>query len=401
VPRFEPFAGLRYAPRVDLDDATAPPYDVISPAERAELAGGHPANAVHMDLPDEADGPDRYLAAAATLQRLQQEGVLLTDPRAAFYVYRMTYTEAASTARSATRSTTGVLGALELSRPDEGQILPHEHTTPKAKSDRLDLLRATAHNLSPIWGLTPASGLTAIIAPSGAADARCTDAEGVHHELWVLDDPLAIDAVRALVASRPLVVADGHHRYETSLAYRDERRAAAGGAPGGYDCTLALVVELAGDQLAVQAIHRLLRGLPEGFDLLGALRDRFDPSPAPVHELAGRLAHEGALGLVLPGGVGFLLRPRPEAFEPGLPDLDSARVAAALAAVPGVEILYQHGVGHVLDAVAGGDVQAGLLLRPATVDQIAATASGRVRMPPKTTFFWPKPRTGFVYRDLG
>ncbi|MGE3835352.1 MAG: DUF1015 family protein [Acidimicrobiia bacterium] len=398
MPRFEPFAGLRYAPRVDLDAATAPPYDVISPDERASLAGGHPANAVHVDLPDEADGPDRYAMAAATLARLQDERVLLTDPGLAFYVYRMTYVDEHGTRRS----TTGVLGALELSRPDEGSILPHEHTTPKAKTDRLDLLRATAHNLSPIWGLTPAAGLTAAVEPDRPADAACGDPDGVRHELWVLDDPATIDAVRALVASRPLLVADGHHRYETSLAYRDERRAAAGGAPGGYDSVLAYVVELAADQLGVRAIHRLLRGLPTGFDLVAALDRRFEVTPATADgSLGARLVESGSLGLVLPDGRGFLLRPRTGGFDPATPDLDAARLAEALTDLPPHEVEYQHGTDIVLHRVAAGEAQAGILLRPATVEQIASTASGGARMPPKTTFFWPKPRTGFVYRDLG
>jgi uncharacterized protein (DUF1015 family) len=400
VPRFEPFAGLRYAPRVDLDDATAPPYDVISPDERAELAGSHPANAVHVDLPDEADGADRYQMAAAALARLQDEAVLLTDPRPALYVYRMTYMDDTQTRRS----TTGVLGALELSRPDEGQILPHEHTTPKAKSDRLDLLRATAHNLSPIWGLTPASGLALAIDPTGPPNASCTDAEGVVHQLWVLDDPAVIDAVRRIVASKPIVVADGHHRYETSLAYRDERRAAAGDGTGvahGYDSTLAFVVELSEDQLAVRAIHRLVRGLPDGFDLVGALGGRFDVTPTAARAIPARLVESGSLGLVLHDGSGYLLRPKPGTFDPSMPDLDSARIAEALAELPDHEVVYQHGSDHILDLVEAGEAQAGFLLRPATVAQIAATASGGVRMPPKTTFFWPKPRTGFVYRDLG
>ncbi|HEY2330399.1 MAG TPA: DUF1015 domain-containing protein [Acidimicrobiales bacterium] len=407
MPRFEPFAGLRYAPTVDMSDATAPPYDVISPVERAELAGRHPANAVHMDLPDEADGPERYHLAAAALARLQEEGVLRTDPQPAFYVYRMLFADD----DGQERYTTGVLGALELTRPEEGQILPHEHTTPKAKSDRLDLLRATAHNLSPIWGLTPAVGLTALIEPLTEAPALASafDEDDFLHQLWVLDDPAVVDAVRAVVASRPLIVADGHHRYETSLAYRDERRAAAGrpndepdGEPAGYDSTLAFVIELSDEQLAVRAIHRLVTGLPFGADIFGIFGERFEIRAHRLNDLQpATLVEEGAIGMVLPGSEGFLLRPRPGAFDPSLPDLDSARIAVALAELPPHEVVYQHGVDNVLDAMVSREAQMGLLLRPATVAQIAATAEGGQRMPPKTTFFWPKPRTGFVYRDLG
>jgi uncharacterized protein (DUF1015 family) len=350
---------------------------------------------VHVDLPDEADGPDRYRMAAATLRRLQDEGVLRTDPAPAYYVYRMTYADD----DGRPRHTTGVLGALELSRPDEGRILPHEHTTPKARSDRLELLRATAHNLSPIWCLTTAP-LTAELGVDGPPQAAATDGDGVRHELWVLDDPARIEALRSLLAPGPLVVADGHHRYETSLAYRDERRATDGA--GGWDATLALVVELVEDELLVRPIHRLLSGLPAGVDLPTALGGHFDTEPTTVdHSLPARMAAAGALGLVLPDGHGHLLRPRPGAFAADVPDLDSARLAAALATLPPHQVAYQHGAATVVRLVAEDPaVSAGVLLRPATVAQIAATASGGERMPPKTTFFWPKPRTGFVYRAL-
>lgn len=400
VPRFEPFAGIRYAPNVDLSAATAPPYDVISRDERAALAGGHPANAVHLDLPDEADGSERYRMAATTLSRLLDEGTLRVDAAPAFYAYRMSFLDETGVERR----TTGVLGALELTRPAEGQILPHEHTTPKAKSDRLDLLRATGYNHSPIWALTPVAGLATACLTDRPADAECTDGDGVHHELWVMTDPATHDAIRAIVAARPVVVADGHHRYETSLAYRDERRADHDG--GDWDSTLALVVELADDELHVRAIHRLVRGLPDGLDLAAALASWFDVSPTTVSPTTpADMVEAGALVLVLPGGSARLLRAREGAFGPEVADLDSARLATALAALPPHEVVYQHGVDQIVAALeeppdGGARFDAGFLLRPATVAQIAATAEGGERMPPKTTFFWPKPRTGFVYRKL-
>jgi uncharacterized protein (DUF1015 family) len=395
VPRFEPFAAERYAPTVDLDAATAPPYDVIDPDQRARLAAGHPANAVHVDLPDEADGPGRYELANATLHRLLDEGVLVADPEPGFYTYRMSYVDE----QGRPRHTTGVLGALVLSRPGEGGILPHEHTTPKAKTDRLDLLRATAHNLSPIWGLSLAAGLTDAVRPEGPPVASAVDDEGVTHELWRITDRSRIDAIAALVDSSPVVVADGHHRYETSLAYRDERRSAAVGGQGGggWDLTLTYVVELTEDELAVRAIHRLLVGRRlEPADL----GDFFDAEPAGSDgAITDRMVAEGALAFVTAQNT-WLLRPRPGAFADDLPDLDSARLAVALESVPGVEVVYQHGVDNVVRAVESGEAAAGVLLRPATVGQIAATAHGGDRMPPKTTFFWPKPRTGFVFRSL-
>jgi uncharacterized protein (DUF1015 family) len=397
VPRFEPFAGLRYAPGTDIDAVTAPPYDVIDAEERARLAARSDSNAVLFDLPDEADGPGRYDAANDLLEALQAKGVLVTDDAPSFYVYRMAYDD--ETGRP--RRTTGILGALQLSRPGEGGILPHEHTTPKAKSDRLDLLRSTRHNLSPIWGLSLAEGLTELCRTDGEPDMEATDEDGVRHQLWRVTDPARLAAISEVVDGHPVVIADGHHRYETSLAYRDERRP-VDGEGGPWDATLAYVVELTEDELAVRPIHRLLHGSPHGSDLLAALTaELFDATPTEADiDLPDRMVQVGALGLVLPGGDAHLLKPRPGAFPDDLPDLDSSRLGAAIETLPGIDVEYQHGTDIVLRRVGAGEATAGVLLRPATVTQIAATAHTGERMPPKTTFFWPKPRTGFVFRSL-
>jgi uncharacterized protein (DUF1015 family) len=397
VPRFEPFAGLRYASGTDVDAVTAPPYDVIDGEERARLAARSDSNAVLFDLPDEADGPGRYDAADSLLRDLQGRGVLLTDEAPSFYVYRMVYDDE----QGRERHTTGVLGALQLSRPGEDGILPHEHTTPKAKSDRLDLLRSTRHNLSPIWGLSLAKGLTELCRTDLPPDMEATDEDGVRHQLWRVTDPARLAAISEVVGGQPVVIADGHHRYETSLAYRDERRA-VDGEGGGWDATLAYVVELTEDELAVRPIHRLLRGEPRGDELLAALTAAlFESAPAEADlDLPDRMAAEGALGLVLPGGEAHLLKPRADAFPDDMQDLDSSRLAAALETMPGIEVEYQHGTDTILRRVGNGEAMAGVLLRPAGVPQIEATAHTGVRMPPKTTFFWPKPRTGFVFRAL-
>ncbi|MCI3949834.1 MAG: hypothetical protein K0R11_1768, partial [Acidimicrobiales bacterium] len=217
MPRFEPFPGLRYRDDVDLDAVTAPPYDVISPAARAELAGRTAYNVVHVDLPDEAEGAGRYTGAAERLAVWEAEGVLVRDAEPRLYVYRMGYRDR----DGRPRQTTGVLGALGLVPPADG-VLPHERTTPKAKTDRLELLRATATNLSPIWGLSLAEGLAELCEPTGPPLGRATDEDGVHHRFWPVTSPALIEALTERVASAPVVIADGHHRWETSIAYRDE-----------------------------------------------------------------------------------------------------------------------------------------------------------------------------------
>ncbi|MGH9214008.1 MAG: DUF1015 family protein [Acidimicrobiales bacterium] len=394
--RFEPFPAIRYdLGRVDIARVLAPPYDVIDDDLRAELAGRSSYNAVRIDLPVDEGGENRYDVARGLLRGWEADGVLVTDPRPTLTVYRMTYTDDAGQPRH----TTGVIGALELSPPGT-DILPHEHTTPKARSDRLDLLRHCRANTSAIWGLSLAKGLTDLLPTTDPPTIDVTDDAGVQHTVWVVDDPEVLAAVSTAVAGQPVVVADGHHRYETSLAYRSERTEANGG-PGLAISTLAYLVELVEDELTVRAIHRLLSGFPHGFDLVGALDPWFEavgPPPDGV-PITTAMVEAGALCVVLPGGE-LLLRPRPDALADA-GDLDSARLDVALAGLAPHQLQFQHGPDNVRRAVSAGDAQAGVLLRPATVSQIEATAHGGERMPPKTTFFHPKLKTGLVFRSLG
>ena len=375
----------------------APPYDVITPEDRQLLVERSEHNAVRIELPGDEEGRDRYQVAAALWEAWQAEGVLRVDDEPSLYVYRMGYHDDAGRPRQ----TSGVIGALGLSTLDEGEVLPHEHTTPKARADRLDLLRACRANLSPIWVLSPAAGLSELCEQAGPPDARGTDSDGVHHRLWRVTQPGLIEALAAAVGSAPVIIADGHHRYETALAYRDERRAANNGAPGDYDAVMAWVVELSEDQLTVAPTHRLLSGLPEGFDLVGALSAHFetDDSTAPAPAMAAAMAEAGALGLVVPDGE-WLLRPRPATEAAAEHQLDSSRLDVALAALPPHTLSYRHRVEEVVAAVSAGQAQAGVLLRPATVSQIAEVGRGAARMPAKTTYFTPKPRTGMVFRSV-
>jgi uncharacterized protein (DUF1015 family) len=414
VPRFEPFRGIRYnLERVDLADVTAPPYDVIDPEQRRSLAERHPANVVHVDLPVAGgtpgfgvDGNEPYEQAAETLRRWLDEGVLVHDPEPSFYVYRIDYVD--DSGRS--RHTTGVYGALELAKPGDtppgggAPILPHEHTTPKARSDRLLLQRATRANLSAVWGLSPVPGLTSLLDTNSPPLARWTDRDGLIHSLWRLTDPDRLDAIATAVAGAPIVIADGHHRYETALNYLAEQGDAHDAThqpPGaGPGFVMTWVVELADDELTVQPIHRLLCGLPDDLDVAGALSRVFEVGE-PVEldaDLIPRMQREGFLVLVEADRV-LALRPRAEVLAT-VRDLDTCRLDAALEDLPPHELVFQHGVQQVVERVRAGDARAGILLRPATVGQIVEIAHGGERMPPKTTFFYPKPATGVVFRSL-
>jgi uncharacterized protein (DUF1015 family) len=389
MPRFAPFRGIRYDPeRVDLAAVIAPPYDVIDPEAAARLAARSPYNAVALELPP--GGADRYAAAAGRLESWLASGILRADEEPAFYVYRMGYLDPEGRARQ----TAGVIGALALG---EGAVLPHERTMPRAKTDRLELLRHCRANLSPVWCLSLAAGLGGLCELPGPPVARATDEAGVHHRLWRVTQGGVVAAIAAAVAAAPVVIADGHHRYETALAYREERRAATGGRPGDYDFIMAYVVELADDQLTVGAIHRLLDGLPPGFDLPAALGGSFEVFAAPPspQALGARMADAGALGLWTPAGA-WLLRPR--TADPARTDAEL--LEEALAALPPRRVAHHHDLLTACALVTKGEAQAAVLLRPPTVAQIAAAAREGRRMPEKTTFFWPKPATGMVLRRV-
>lgn len=399
MPRFEPFTGVRYDPaRVILDDVLAPPYDVVDPEALTTLEARSPFNVVHVDLPRDPGDTDRYTAAGRRFDEWLTGGVLRRDPEPGFYAYRMGYHDR----NGQLRQIVGVLGALEVVAPGEGDVLPHEETQHKVRDDRLRLLEACRADLSPIWGLSMADGLTGLVTTiTGPPDARHTDEEGVHHRLWRLSQPGLMEAVAATVASAPVVIADGHHRYATALAHRDRRREALGRIGGDEDLVLALVTELGESQAGVRAIHRIVSGLPDRFDLLGALRTFFEVVPADLSplELSDAMADAGALGLLLGGGKTVLLVPRAgdsQSMQDAPPD--AVLLDRALATLPPHRLSFDHALDSVAKVVGAGEADAGVLLRPVAVAQIAATACAGRRMPTKTTFFHPKPRTGLVFR---
>jgi uncharacterized protein (DUF1015 family) len=389
---FDAFPGVRYDPAaVHLDQVIAPPYDVVGPAERTRLASRSPLNAIHLELPepDLHAGKDRYQVAAELLGEWLERRCLVPEPVPALYPYRMTSPEGTVT--------TGVIGALGIG----DDVLPHEQTLPKPRSDRLDLLRRTGANLSPIWGLSLTPGLTATFEPAGPAAADAYDDDGVRHQLWVVEDPAAVSAVTDAVAASPVVVADGHHRYETAAAYRAEVRAANGDRAGDHDSVMALVVELAEEQLHVGAIHRLVSGLPDATALVDVLGSFFDAVRAGTasHRVVDALARSGSLAAVT-GDDAWLLTVRPGAVESAGTDLEAGLVDLAVAAEPAASVSYCYSWQEGLQALAASEAQAVVLLRPVTVPQIAEWAAARRRMPPKTTYFTPKPRTGMVLRLL-
>lgn len=390
MPGFAPFRAIRFAPGTNLDRVIAPPYDVLSDADVAELAARDEHNIVGIDVPP--GGDERYGVAAARLRSWLADGTLVLDPEPSVTLYRMRFTDAAGTRRTIS----GVLGGLEVMPYGDHGVLPHERVTPKASTDRLDLTRATAANLSPVWGLSLAAGLTAVLAEPGEPVGSLL-VDGVEHVVERVTDPAWIAEIAAILAADDVLIADGHHRYGVSQQYRDEIRAATGRTDTAAEYTLAFINELVADQLSIEAIHRVYTGCSLDqlrADLSGCFA--LSPAPAPSPGLLAEMVESGRLVLLHPDGSAEWLTPRPGAFD-GVRALDGAWLEHALAGSP-ARVDYQHGLDEMIELVGSGAVTAGILIRPTSLAEIQRTAREGLLMPPKSTFFTPKLRTGLVLR---
>ena len=389
MPRIAPFPAIRYAPGSDLQQVIAPPYDVLSPSDVAVLAAADPHNIVHIDVP--TGGVDRYDVAAHTLGEWLEAGVLVRDGEPTLTIYRMAFTDATGAARTIV----GVLCGLEVVDLDAGGVLPHERTTSKAVTDRLDLTRATATNLSPVWGLSLAHGLTTALAEPGEPVGELV-ADSVVHTVERVTDAARIASITAILAADDVLIADGHHRYAISRTYRDEVRASTGSSATEAEFTLTFINELVADQLSIEAIHRVYTDICVD-ELRADLAVTFDiePAPAPTPQLLADMVEFGRLVLIGPETTEWLI-PKPGAFD-GVRALDGAYLEQALARSRAV-VDYQHGLAEVVGRVAAEDVNAAILIRPTSLAEIQRTAREGLLMPPKSTFFTPKLRTGLVVR---
>jgi uncharacterized protein (DUF1015 family) len=410
-----------------LDDVAAPPYDVIDAAQRAALLERSPYNAVAIDLPKpygeagprEGEG-DPYARAAATMDAWREAGALVADPEPAIWAMTQDYTGPDGTAR--TRH--GILARVRVEDFSAGQVLPHERTLPGPKRDRLDLTRATKHNLSPIFSLStkdPWPAVAAALDPD-APWGEATGESGAVTRVWRVGDPRVHAEVSELLAGAQLLIADGHHRYETAIAYRDEV-----GGEGDHDYTLMALTGLDDPGLTVFPTHRLLSGFrddPARQRRLGeGLRELFEATEVPVDDL-DPLGEEGVgvFGLydafhrqgyrlrLRDGAIAALdeqLAGKPEAYR----RLDAAiletLVLKGIAGLSEDDILAKRGLGYaksVEDALAPierGAYDVAFVLRPIPVDQVRAICESDENMPPKSTYFFPKVLTGLVFNPVG
>ena len=432
MPLIRPFRALRFDPATvgDMNRVVAPPYDVIGREEHAALLARHPANVVRLDLPHDEVGDepdDRYRRAARTLAAWRSDGTLHKDPHPSIYVYEQTYRVPGGDDE---RTQRGFFARLRLEAFEpRGGVLPHERTLAGPREDRYRLLRATGVNSSPVVGLyDDAPGRSRELLDRmtvGPPAIDLTDGEGTRHRLWPVaadgaDPDPAVAALLGVAGAGPITIADGHHRYETALRYRDERRMTRSCEEDpAFDYLLTLLIERR-EPLTVLPTHRLLRagatattvgrlldGATELFEVeRGVERARLiDAFGSP--EDGGR----GRFGLWI-AGEGAILTARRHAFRPFLPaggealrGLDVTLLGVALerlvgldaGAIAGGAIGYTKSAREAVAAVDDGtEFEAAFLLEGTPVADIVAVARDGDVMPQKSTYFYPKALTGLV-----
>jgi uncharacterized protein (DUF1015 family) len=418
----QPLKTLRYEQSVvgPLEGVIAPPYDVIDAELRAELVAKSPYNAVEIDLPVADDGGDRYLHAETLLDHWRTQGALVREEQPAFWALDQEY----AAPDSSQQRRRGFFARVRVEEYGAGRIRPHERTHPGPKEDRLRLTRATRANLSPIFSLFPdPSGDAAQVLAEAVAEtpfASAPDHEGTVNTLWRIADPDRVGALQAALADAELLIADGHHRYETARVYADEI-----GGEGDHRYVLMFLCSLSDPGLLVFPTHRLLSGLKDDSAKQEAIRDTlkrdFEIEAVDRQQLEPAGDSQGRLQLGYMDSFHrqpYLLTLRDQSIADaalkGMPEpyrrLDTAVLEAiVLKGALGMsedDISHLNGLNYsksfddALDAVESGRYDAGFFMRGTPVEQVGEVAQAGVSMPPKSTYFYPKIPTGLIFNLL-
>jgi uncharacterized protein (DUF1015 family) len=430
----QPLHALHYDLSVvgPLGDVVAPPYDVIDAEQRSALIARSPFNVVAVDLPRAptagkggADGQvsvdseraDPYRAAGELFESWQLQGAVVRDSEPAIWAHTQRYTGP----DGVEQTRRGFFCRVRVEEYGPGRVRPHERTHPGPKEDRLRLTRATRANMSPIFSLySDPSGAAWEALQAATAQApwgEATDAQGTVHRLWRVADERVIAAVQATARDSELLIADGHHRYETARAYAEEV-----GGEGDHRYVLMCLVALEDPGLTVFPTHRLVRGLDAARReaLAATLRRDFEVAEVPEGELAPQpgagplqlgyidsdakrplrltLKDQAIADAALPGYSQAYRRLDTGVLEAlllkgtlGLSDEDISHLR---------DFRYARDAGEALELVRGGEYDVAFLLRPTPVAQVRDVAGAGENMPPKSTFFFPKLLTGLLFNPL-
>jgi len=403
----------------DVTDVVCPPYDVIGDGQRRELMERDDRNAVRLEY---SPAPDPHGAAAAELSAWLADGTLERRRDPVVYYYRH------SSAAAPDELTVEGIVARVLLEPWGMGIRPHEHTMPGPKADRLGLLRATRTQLSPILAVyfDRSERYRHVMSRSWSDEWRARDDDGLLHQLAAIEPD---DRLLGYLGRQTLFIADGHHRYETALAYQAEVRgdplwqdAPAGTL--GADWILMQLVNAELSELEIQPTHRLLVDADAGALRALTTDPAFSATPMPpdaLHDAMEERRHdpEPVFGLVLPGGEGWLLvgdpvslgtRLRLEPMSGAVQRLDLAALHVAILGdrlgitgedvAAGVRLAYTRDAAEAIARVAAGAAAAAILVRPTRMDQLADVANAGDVMPQKSTYFYPKLLTGMVFNPL-
>jgi uncharacterized protein (DUF1015 family) len=404
--RIMPFKGLLYnVSKVSVEDVLAPPYDIITPEYREALYMQNPYNIVRIDFgkdkPGDNEKANKYTRARGYLDDWIREGVFLRSEKPSVYVYEMSYSVDGKRKKLA-----GILCLVKLEELGRGSIYPHECTYSKPKQDRLNLMRFCEANTSPIFSLYKSpEGQTAKILSrisSTKAYIESADVSGDIHRLWHLDAEDAIEAIQKELADKAVFIADGHHRYETAYEFSKERSGKDTSGTNPSDYVLMFLANMLDEGVTILPTHRLLKSIPE--NMTEMLSEYFDLEPVRADfDIEKRLSgRKHAFGLFQKGkDIWYILTYK----GGGLPDVpDSLQDIDVIILhelifkkmLKDIEIGYEMNIARAIEKIRGGDFNAALFLNPTKVEDVEKSALSSVRMPPKSTYFYPKLLTGLV-----
>jgi uncharacterized protein (DUF1015 family) len=410
----KPFHGILYNPgKVDVSAVTAPPYDIVTPTHKDSLYEKDPHNIIRIDFgkdnPDDNDTENRYTRAAGFLKEWLSSGILTRDDRPCFYCYEITYR-----VNGEEKKTRGFMGAVKLEELGRGSVHPHEMTYSKPKSDRLNILRYCRANISPVFSIyssprrKTSSILETMVERPHLIASR--DGDGFIHRLWRIDDPGQISAIEEEIRDLDIFIADGHHRYETALAYKREceEKGLSKNGDEPFNYIMMFLANMDDEGLTLLPTHRIVE-VDSDIRIKDTLREYFDiekvgsgkEALSAVLDSVGKTPH--SFGMFLTNSDTFYsIRRNSRSIEIDMSECLKRLDVSVLHRFVFEKLLRTEHFEYEMDPVVAierakqGSFEAVFFLKPTEVSEVREVALAGERMPPKSTYFFPKLLTGMV-----